>query len=289
MGEMAHETMEAAAQRLAEDQREGQVGTPESGTEQETPNSQPSAGDEKTDTGSPPENIPYARFKEVNDQYRELKGFSPIAEAGYDPDSVGRLVAFEQAYREDPTGTISSVVESMDLPDTTKNAIMGLLGNGETGASETTDDTEPDEPPTWAKPLIEDHESRQQAEETAYYQGLLNSAISHWKKLDEKDGLTGEQATPDRIILRQIRASVDDGGFSTVEELAEAARSELMGYRESTLGSALSTRRAGPTSVPGSGVPTSQPVKFGSIKEATKAAEAAIARGELPSIVPEGS
>lgn len=277
MGDMAHESMDSAIERAQSDL----AGTSVPGTDEEAPSSHPSR-DVKTDTGSPPESIPYARFKEVNDQLRDLKGFSSVAEAGYDPDSVGRLIAFEQAYGEDPTGTVSSVIESMDLPDTTKQAIMGLLGNGEPAQATDTDDDVPDEPPEWAKPIIEDHESRQKAEENRYYQNLLQTGINHWKTLDEKDGI----ATPDRIILRQIRASVDDGGFATVEELAESARSELMGYREETLGSALSARRAGPRSVPGSGVPASEPVRFDSIKEATKAAEAAISRGELPPIQP---
>lgn len=282
MGDMAHETMASAVERA---EREA-ADTSAPGTEREVePRAPEPSRDEKTDTSGPPENIPYARFKEVNDQLRELKGYSSVAEAGYDPDSVGRLVAFEQAYREDPTGTMSSVVESMDLPDTTKNAILGLLGNGEPAHTDDEDDEEPDEPPEWAKPIIEDHSSRVKAEEDAYYNNLLSTGINHWKTLDEKDGIE----TPDRIILRQIRASVDDGEYQTVEELAEAARSELMGYREATLGSALSTRRAGPRSVPGGGVPVSEPVRFDSIQEASKAAELAISRGELPPIQPEGS
>jgi hypothetical protein len=277
MGDMAHESMESAVKRAEEDMADTSV----PGTGEEAPDSQPSR-DDKTDTGRP-ESIPYARFKEVNDQLRELKGFASVAEAGYDSDSVSRLIAFEQAYGEDPTGTVSSVIESMDLPDTTKQAIMGLLGNGEPAQTDDTDDNEPDEPPEWAKPIIEDHASRQKAEEDKFYNDLLTAGINHWKTLDEKDGID----TPDRIILRQIRASVDDGEFSTIEELAESARSELMGYREETLGSALSARRAGPRSVPGSGVPTSEPVKFDSLKEATKAAELAIQRGELPPIQPQ--
>jgi hypothetical protein len=204
--------MASAVERAEQDV--AAAGTSAPGTEEETPT--PPSRDEKTDTG-PPENIPYARFKEVNDQLRDLKGYVPVAEAGYDPDSVGRLVAFEQAYREDPAGTISSVVESMDLPDTTKNAIVAMLGNGEPAQADDTDDEVPDEPPEWAKPLVEDHEARQKAEENKYYNDLLTVGINHWKTLDEKDGIE----TPDRIILRQIRASVDDGEFRTVEELAD--------------------------------------------------------------------
>jgi hypothetical protein len=286
MGTPEQETMADAQRRLAEDEAAGtfnDASTPVSGTE-ETPTPDESAGTVNTDTGGPPENIPYARFKEVNDQYREVKGFVPIAEAGYDPDSVGRLIAFEEAYREDPTGTIATVVESMDLPDATKQTLTTLLRNGEPAQSfEPAADDEPEEPPEWAKPIIEDHQSRMAADESAYYDGLLQKGIDHWKSLDKKDEIT----TPDRIILRQIRASVDDGSFQTVEELAEHARSELMGYREETLGSAITTRRTGPSSIPGSGVPRGEPVKFENIKEATKAAEAAIRRGELPPIQPD--
>jgi hypothetical protein len=278
--------MADAQRRLAEDMAD--TSAPGIGEAPTTP--EPSAGTQKTDTtqGQPPESIPYARFKEVNDQFREVKGFVPVAEAGYDPDSVGRLIAFEQAYQEDPTGTISSVVENMDLPDATKNAITAMLGNSEPAHVPIDQSDVPDEdPPEWAKPIIEDHASRQKAEENAYFDGLLNVAVNHWKQLDQKDGLAGETATPDKMILRQIRATIDDGeGFETMEQLAEAARSELMGYREATLGSAVANRRTGPLPMPGSGVPASSAVKFESIKDASKAAEAAIERGELPPLSP---
>jgi hypothetical protein len=121
------------------------------------------------------------------------------------------------------------------------------------------------------------------AEESQYYDGLLQKGINHWQAKDKEENIE----TPERIIIRQIRASVDDGSFSTIEELAEHARSELMGYREQTLGSALTNRRTGPSSIPGSGVPAASPVKFENIQQATKAAEAAIRRGELPPITPE--
>lgn len=285
MGETEHEGMAAAAERLAADEAAGLVGgTPAPGTE-ETPTPDQSARTENIETGGPPESIPYARFKEVNDQLRELKGYTPLAEAGYDPDSVGRLVAFEAAYQEDPTGTIASVVEAMDLPDTTKNAVTAMLRNGVLAQDDDVEETEPEEPPDWAKPLIEDHNARAEAEESQYYDNLLQKGINHWQAKDKEEGVT----TPERIILRQIRASVDDGNFSTIEELSEHARSELMGYREETLGSALVNRRTGPSSIPGSGVPRSEPAKFGSMKEATKAAEAAIRRGELPPITPENA
>jgi hypothetical protein len=194
------------------------------------------------------------------------------------------LIAFEEAYREDPTGTIAAVVDSMDLPDATKQVVANMLRNGEPAQGEDlTDVTEPEEPPDWARPLIEDHQQRTLREESQYYDGLLQKGIDHWKAKDKDEGIE----TPERIILRQIRASADDGNFQTVEELADNARSELMGYREQTLGSALSTRRTGPSSIPGSGVPRGEPVKFESIQEATKAAEAAIRRGELPPIQPD--
>ena len=284
MGNVSHETMADATRRLQQDESDGAFeATPVPGTE-EGASSPESSRDVKPD-GGPPDAIPYARFKEVNDQLRELKPYQDLARAGYDHDSMVRLIQFEEAYREDPTGTISSVVEAMDLPDATKSAVKGLLDGVQEQSFVTDEGNEPEEPPEWAKPIIEDHASRMKADEDAYYDRLLDAGISHWRKLDEKDQIE----TPERIILRQIRASVDEGNFSTVEELAEHARSELMGYREATLGSAYSSRRVGPTSVPGSGVASSPPVKFDSIKEATKAAQAAMERGELPPIVPPGS
>src|SRR4051794_14505307 len=67
----------------------------------------PTAGSSNTDTGSgngAPDTIPYARFKEVNDRYAELKPFEELTSFGYDADSLRRLAAFEAGYLQDPYG-----------------------------------------------------------------------------------------------------------------------------------------------------------------------------------------
>jgi len=280
MGEMAHETMAQATER-AQRELSGEQ-TPAPGTEETpTPTPAPSAGTENAETeqsGSTPETVPYSRFKEVNDRLASLRGFAPVAEAGYEPDSVARLVAFEQAYIEDPVGTIAEQIDNLDLPDATKAAVKTLM-SGQPAQTESTESEESDEaPPKWAEPLIQDHESRTQAEEDQHYNTLLDKTIEHWNKLDKDDDLE----TPTRTQLIHIRAAADRGGFETVEQLAEAARGDLMEYRDHALGSAVRPSRTGPLSVPGSGVGSSEPVKYKSIQEATKAAEAAMSRGELP-------
>src|SRR5437868_1504666 len=82
----------------------GGAEAPAAGTEETPPATAPPAAEPTTPDreGGPPETIPYARFKEVNDQLAELKGYSQFSELGYDPDSLGRLVSLESAFAEDP-------------------------------------------------------------------------------------------------------------------------------------------------------------------------------------------
>jgi len=293
MGDMAHETMDSAVRRAQEDlsgdTQPGDVGhgTPVPGTESAQPETaapQPAGAENADSQQGTTDTVPYSRFKEVNDQYRELRTeFGDIAEAGYDGDSVRRLVGFEQAYAEDPVGTISSVVDNMDLPDAQKAAVKAALGQP-AQVVEPAEGDEPEDPPAWAKPLIEDHEARSEAEEHAFYDGLLQQSINEWQRLDKEEGLT----TPDRTILRHIRGAIDEGGFQDVKGLAKVARDGAMEFREHTLGSAVRTRGTGPLSVPGSGVGQgAEPVKFDNIKQASRAAAEAWERGELPPITPE--
>ena len=286
MGEMAHETIGQATARA-----EAELGeqTPVPGTEETpTPTPAPSAGTENAETeqgGQTPDTVPYSRFKEVNDQLRGLKEFAPVMEAGYEPDSVARLIAFEQAYQEDPIETISGVIANLDLPDATKTAITSLMGGQPAQESATTEEeSSEDEPPGWAQPIIEDHQARLKADEDAHFDGLLNTAISQWKQLDADAKL---EETPDRLILTHIRAAAGSGeGFQTVEELVQAAREPLVEYRENVLGRAVTPRR-GPLPVPGSGVGGSEPVKFDNLAQASRAAMAAMERGELPPLSTE--
>src|SRR6266567_3287770 len=77
-------------------------------------------------SGGPPETIPYARFKEVNDQLQTLKGYDQLREWGYEPDSLARLAQFEAAWLSDPMGTWQAMADNLDLPQEVKDALGKL-------------------------------------------------------------------------------------------------------------------------------------------------------------------
>src|SRR5262252_7575832 len=85
----------------------------------------PSAGTSNTEAaqGGPPESIPYARFKEVNDRLAGLRGYEDLAQYGYDADSLRRLASFEQQYQADPIGVWRSMATNLDLPPDVLEAI----------------------------------------------------------------------------------------------------------------------------------------------------------------------
>src|SRR5829696_867956 len=106
---------------------------PGSGGSQTEP-APPPAGESNADTGAGgglPDTVPYARFKEVNDQYSELKGYKTLAEYGYDPDSLGRLAAFESSYLQDPINTWKAMADNLDLPEELKAALDQHLAGGD--------------------------------------------------------------------------------------------------------------------------------------------------------------
>jgi len=242
----------------------------------------PAAEPTKPDSGaaSVPETIPYDRFKEVNDELRELKGYRQFEELGYDPDSLGRLVSLESSFAQDPLGTLESIIESVDvIPDSRKAALKELIAV-QTPAPTPDGEEAPsaDEPPEWAKPLIEDHTRRVTAEAQAADDAQLDRIIAHWKKLDEEANIT----TPDSTMLAHIHATAGLPGIETEEQLAEAARAARLEAREHDLGGAVVRRGEGsPLSVPSGGAPATQPVKFTDIKAATRAALSDIQQGRL--------
>jgi len=265
--------------------------------------SPPSAGTSNSDIGDgrgAPDTIPYARFKEVNDAYSSLKGFEPLIEYGYDSDSLGRLAAFEQQYIRDPIGTIASMVEDLDLPQELKDQFSSLAtaSGGSTepgpgGGNSSTEDAKPPELPDDVKRRLEYVDRLQAREAEAESLARLEAATSHWDDLDKQDGISlpadakKEDMEAYRALqYRQIAAVAGSGQqFSTIEELVQAARQPVVGYRTSVLGGAVRTGRAGaPLAVPGSAPAPAGPVTFKNIRDATKAAEEAISRGELPAI-----
>jgi hypothetical protein len=280
------------ARRIQEDQGaglpDGADRAPGSGgaSGQQTP---PPAGESNTDTGAAPETIPYARFKEVNDRYQQLKDFEQLTEYGYDPDSLGRLAAFEAQYLHDPVGTWAALADNLDLPDDLAEAVKAhVAGNTPSNVPAQGEPSEGNGPtadlPEEVKSALEYVGQLRQREESANEDKLLNDTLSYWDKLDEADGLQ----TSEKMQLAIISAMSNSGVvFPTTEKLVEAARAQVLEYRDEVLGSAVRTGRGGaPLSVPGSRSAPAGPVDFGmDIKAATKAAADAIQRGELPPIV----
>lgn len=248
------------------------------------------AGAQNTGTpgsGGPPENIPYARFKEVNDRLASLKGYEELAQYGYDPDSLGRLAAFEARYAQDPIGVWRSLAEDLDLPQELKDALTQHLdgGNGEgtppagEGAGAKPEATEDPESPRM-KEALQWIEQQREREESARREAVIDSILGHWTTADTKDAIE----TPDHIKLTFISSALSRGGFTKPEEIAEAARADLMAYREQTLGSVVGSRRpGGPLAVPGGAPAPAGPIKHDTLREASKQAIADLQAGRLPS------
>jgi hypothetical protein len=263
------------------------------------PGTPPAAGPSTTDTGvagGPPDTIPYARFKEVNDRLNEarteLSGYETLRGYGYDPDSLGRLAAFETQYLQDPNGTWKMMADNLDLPQEVKDAITQYMGEStpdQPAAEET-----PAQPQTRAELSPEDRarleyvDRMQQREAEAETARQLDGVLAAWDQLDTQDSFEvrdEDRPAYERMRLMAISATAGSGTvFPTVEALAQAARSGVMDYRSAVLGGAVQRtgRVESPPALPGSPPVGSGPVHFDSMRQASKAALAAIERGELP-------
>ena len=169
------------------------------------------------------------------------------------------------------------------IPDGRKAALKELIEvqqpqtQLEMGGAEVEGD---DEPPKWAKPLVEDYESRRASEEQQANEAQLDTIMAHWKQLDEKAGIT----TREQDMLAYIMATTSrtDLQISSLEDLAEVARSERIAAREADLGGAVIRRGEGsPLAVPAGGAAASPAVEFRNIKDASRAALADIQSGRL--------
>lgn len=253
-----------------------------------------SAGTENADNGGsgPPETVPYARFKEVNDR---LAGYRELEQIGYDPDSLGRLVQFEAALVQDPADALERLVDNLDLPDHVKDGVKAQIAaqdpNPDGGAGRREPEAgEPgaDEPPAWAKPLIErdreqrEREEREQAEAAERRrEETLKAVMDEWRTADEADGIK----TPEATMLAYIAANARQG--VSVEQLAQAARADRMEAREADLQGAVAkvgNTSGSPLPVSGGAPPPPEGTDLKDIKSATAAARAAIEAGTLPGI-----
>jgi hypothetical protein len=289
MSSMAEQIQNA----IREDSGEGLAPGTDGGTPPQA-NETPPAGAQTTDTsqaGGPPEAIPYARFKEVNDRLSSLKGYEELAQYGYDPDSLGRLAAFEAQYMTDPIGTWKRLSDDLDLPQELKDMVdrLDIQSNPsaasapEGGGTPSGESTPPgaDLDPRVQK-AIDFIERQEAAEAEKANEQVLDSVISHWDKLDKEVGLD----TPLHIKLAMVSAAAAQGDFTSIEQLAENARKMVVDFRDQTLGSVVGSRRTGgqPLAVPGGGPGATPPQKFGNLREASKAAAADLQAGRLPTM-----
>lgn len=258
----------------------------------ETPPATPdsSAGTQNTDTGQgngPPETIPYARFKEVNDA---LRPFKELEARGYSADQLQRLVEWEQEFEADPGNAWLRIADQIkgNLPDPVKQALDAIVAAPPAGKPDSVGEGDSDKPPKWfsevverdIKPLKEDLEQRRQNDEMARRDGILNSILQLWDEADKKDKIE----TPRATMLTYISSAAASGEANTAEEVFDLARKQALGYRESVLKGAVQPGQ-GPTppaSVPGSGAPAgAPPITPKTFEEARALAKAAAEQGRL--------
>jgi hypothetical protein len=285
VGEMA-DRMQAAIE--AEGGLEGDAAVPGTGTE-DAPTTPAAAENTDTSRGGPPETIPYSRFAEVNSRLQELKDYETLRDYGIEPDSAVRLANFEAAYVQDPKAIIGTLIDSQqDLSDPDKAAMKALLLRGvdpDAGAQgfDEEGNGEVAIPPEVAQRLAYVDELRAREAE-AESQQRLDIVVRHWDGLDEQDGLD----VPERTKLVWISAAAGRGGYETLEQLGEAARTSYLEDRDHSLGSAVQSRSTGtPRTVPGSAAAPSPPEEFDNFRDANKQIMADIRAGRLPGIEQE--
>lgn len=254
-------------------------------------NAPPAAEPSNTDTGASgqvPDTIPYPRFKEVNDRYNDLKPFEELREFGYDADSLRRLAAFEATYQSDPIGTWAEMADRLDLPQELKDAVKTHVAapSNQPGSAEVTPSgtSTPQAPELSAddRAALDYAKTVRARDEESAREAQLARVVAAWDGMDTQDNTK----TPERIKLMAIASTAGSGQtFQTVEQLAKAARDTVMEYRSEVLGDAVirTGHRGLPPALPGSLPSAAPPVNFGGdIRAASKAAAAAIERGELP-------
>src|SRR5215471_16617242 len=151
-----------------------------------------SAGTSNTDgqTGQTPDTIPYSRFTEVNSRLQAMRPWEQIAAQyatmGIEPDSAVRLASFEQAYIQDPVGTLSAMIDQQDLPDAQKTALKALLSSQQDGAlsTEPSDDSQAPKLPDEVMEAVGWVREQRQAANDADIQSRLDFLVRHWRPRD---------------------------------------------------------------------------------------------------------
>lgn len=263
--------------------------TPVEGTGRDpAPQTPPAAAPSTPDRepgGGPPETIPYSRFAEVNAEKNALQQkWGVLEQYGIEPDSAVRLASFEAAYMQDPQGTISGLVDQLDLPDSQKSAVKALLSSAAAQPETPTPEGErPAALPAEVKEVVDWVQAQKQREVETESQSRLDFVVNHWRSLDAKDNIQ----VPERQRLMYIQTAAAAGGFQTLEQLAELARGSWLEDRDANLGGVIQRPRTGsPLSVPSSGVPPTQPVVPKTMAEARKLIQADIEAGRIPDLSP---
>lgn len=260
-----------------------------------TPPAEP-AGAENTVTpgGSDPGPVPYSRFKEVNEARRTLeesyRPYADLEQIGYGADDFQRLAAWETEFMQDPVATWMNQAASIEgLPQSVKDAIAASKAEAPKGnpsdadagpptPTEPSDQTPGTEPPEWAKPLLQDHQQRTEAQQRSAEDAVLNAITNAWNTIDEGQGII----TPPSMMLRYLQ----DAQGQTAEAILTDARERFLADREVLLKAEIKQPGNGstvPRAVPGSGgtTPATEPVRPTSLRDATKLALAAHERGQL--------
>lgn len=206
-----------------------------------------SAETENTDS---PQTVPYSRFKEVNDQYKEFKTFSD--DTGYDLDDLRQLTEFEDRFAADPSGTWVALARQLgdQLPEPLRNALAELENSGEPAQKSPPEDSSAEEePPVWAKPLLEDYETRQTERQEQQFQDVLDGIVEQWNEQDQEEKLIddeGRSVFTDKQKLTYITAHLRKG--VSADKVLESARTEAKDFRENMLRGSVVRPPAAPKS-----------------------------------------
>jgi hypothetical protein len=223
-----------------------------------------------------------------------VKDYEFFVENGYDPDSLGRLAAFEAQYLRDPKTTIGALIDGLeDLPPETKAAINQHLGvelqggtppgpgaPSEDGASSSlsTEDRQ-----TLQRFREREAQEQRQAQDQEQNQ-KLDVVVNAWKAKDTEDNIA---SPPEHRVLAFVSAAAARGGYRTLNDLADMARADWLEERDRVLGDAVQgSRREGqpPPALPGSTANGAPPIKARTLSEASALARAAMESGNLPPI-----
>lgn len=245
-------------------------------TEDDTDTDSP-AGESNTDTDGEGDRgpIPYSRFKEVNDQLKEIKGtvepIQEILDVGYDADSLRQLADLDMRFRDNPVQTWLAVAKQIDgLPKEALEALESAVGSSGTPAAKNgSQEKGEEEIPEWAKPVVAHVQQNVQREAQEARTRMLDTALDSWRKADEKAGIK----TSERAMLTFIQSAAPRS--KSIEELVRLARTEYLEERDEMIGTtAAAGKRKGPRSVPGSGAPANGEAEPQTLEDATKLAMA---------------